>query len=521
MYTVRKEFFDKANDPYLMAGIDKFGHDKSAKRPHLYAHVDSKGLVWLVPCTHDFNKIVDSDGTKTMKIQGKMQGLLYRSMFPVRPEYLVEYTVGSRHVGITNPKDRLSFETHAKSIENRLMNGEILSRFPPDVKRHHSAMLEEQKNINLHHAYQAIADTYRDKVLLHQSEGVFVALGNNANIVAEALGITKEDISIGISQSDTTPAVRIAAAELMDYMEKLTAAGINVAISREDGSLEIKEAVSVMNEKAKKGVEMQSETKPVPFELSPEIQVLLQLLNDNNKQEQVAALISLINNVKTMEDTIKSCASTISTMKNQLVTLKEVQSHPIKTIMTNDITKLENGANTIRSICNRIKQDILDGCKSVIEAVKDKGIAMLNNIATYFGVKDFCEHVETKAQNTITRCENSIAKIEAFSTEYHKAGNAIKNLGRMLVGKETVDANQKAGELTVVICSPYREAINRLTIIRDNATDSIQKLDKLSAQVDDNIHEKRNTKNAEKPNEKRASWEEIKQKAKKNPKIKK
>lgn len=234
----------------------------------------------------------------------------------------------------------------------------------------------------------------------------------------------------------------------------------------------------------------QSGTKLPDFDQRPEIVGLIQILHDNGKNEQAAALVDLIAHVKAMEDAVKTCTGTIVEMKSQLDTMQEVQNHPIKNSLQSTIKGLENDAKNVKGFCGRVKNDIINGCKNALEAVKDKGIEVLGKLASFFNLREHCEKVETNAQNAINRCEKAITRIETFSTEYHKAGNALKNLGRMLVGKDPVDKTVEIGKLANALCTPFRNSIENNTEIRDNATKAIEAIDRLSERVEA-IQEKR------------------------------
>jgi predicted nuclease with TOPRIM domain len=154
---------------------------------------------------------------------------------------------------------------------------------------------------------------------------------------------------------------------------------------------------------------------------------------------------------------------------------------------------LENEARHIKNLCDKAKNGIKESCNNALEAAKERGIEVLGKMASFFNVREYYENIEAKAQNTIDRCEKTIEQIEAFSKEYHKVGNALKNLGRIILGKEPEDKAAEIGNLAKKLCAPYRNSINNNTQIRDNAAESIKALDRLSERAE-TIHEKRAAK---------------------------
>jgi len=46
--------------------------------------------------------------------------------------------------------------------------------------------------------------------------------------------------------------------------------------------------------------------------------------------------------------------------------------------------------------------------------------------------------------------------MENFATSYHKAGRAISNMGRALIGKEPIDGEKQKGKLLQAMTAPHR-----------------------------------------------------------------
>jgi regulator of replication initiation timing len=230
---------------------------------------------------------------------------------------------------------------------------------------------------------------------------------------------------------------------------------------------------------------------------APNVKELFTILEENNKPEQAAALKGILNHVTSMEKQVAACEKQISEMKTQLESTPQIQENPLREQLEKLIESLEKDTKETKGFCGRIKDGIANGCKNAIEAVKEKGIEAVDKMASFFGVREHYEKIEAREQKAIDRCEKAIEKIEAFSSEYHKAGNALKNVGRMLVGKEPLERSSEMGKLANAMCAPYRNSINYHTEIKDSASASIAKLDKLSERAEA-IQEKRTEKKAAK-----------------------
>jgi len=234
----------------------------------------------------------------------------------------------------------------------------------------------------------------------------------------------------------------------------------------------------------------QFETK-LPLEQNLAVKELFDTLYFSGNREQAAALQDLVNYTKDAEKTIRDCTGAISEMKSQLSSAKEIQDNPIKTYLTNCIKRLENSVKALHIDCDNIKKDIIASCNSTLEAAKERGIGVLGAMSEHFQLREQCEKIAARAQNSVERCEKTITRIEAFSKEYHKAENALKNIGRMLTGKPAVDKEAEAGKLAQTLCAPYRTHIKRSTQICNHANEAVAAIDKLRQSAEE--HSKNRT----------------------------
>jgi TPR repeat protein len=205
------------------------------------------------------------------------------------------------------------------------------------------------------------------------------------------------------------------------------------------------------------------------------VQELFSVMRDNGKD--TAGLAALIGHVSEMESFVKRAEDRIAEMKSQLSEMKEVRNHPVKTALQNAIKTLESKVAEVKERITELKHNIVEGCKSAVEAFKEKGAAALNGIAKFFHIKGALKAVDRDMEQSIKICDKAIANINSFAAEYHSAGRAIKNLARIAVGKEPVDAKKEAGKLAKAVAAPYKAqktALNGIKKAVDNAITALE-----------------------------------------------
>jgi len=216
----------------------------------------------------------------------------------------------------------------------------------------------------------------------------------------------------------------------------------------------------------------------VPLAENKDVNELLGILKENGKD--AAGFEALLDHVKTMENFCKQAEVKITDMKSQLDDMKEIQDHPIKYAIQNTANALESKVAEIKAHLSELKANIIEGCKNAIAAVKDKGIVVLDKLASFFRIKTCLEKINSCTVSAVKDCDKSIAMVESFSKEYHKAGRGIKNMARIIVGKEPIDAVKESGKLAKAITAPTRAEKSCMLGIQKAVTSMISKLEQLN-----------------------------------------
>jgi len=165
--------------------------------------------------------------------------------------------------------------------------------------------------------------------------------------------------------------------------------------------------------------------------------------------------------------------------------MQEEQKHPIKTMLHKAADSLMSKLRSAYKQVLAIKDKFIGGCKQAVEDIKDKGIVAANGIVGVLNIKGDLEASKVRINEVIAYNEKKIANIETAAAQYHMAGRAIKNIGRVLVGKEAVPDIKPNGKLAKLLQAPFRseiKSLNRSLTRTDKALAQIDKLEKAAEQ---------------------------------------
>jgi cob(I)alamin adenosyltransferase len=207
------------------------------------------------------------------------------------------------------------------------------------------------------------------------------------------------------------------------------------------------------------------------------VKELFSILQDNGRDS--SGLSALLGHVNEMENFVKRAEDRIAEMKSQLADMKEVQNHPVKAYLQNAIKTLEHKVADVKERLGDLKANIIEGCKNAVTAFKEKGINALDKLASFFHIKQDLQDWKKGIDGAIKADDRAVAKIEAFASEYHSAGRAIKNMARVAVGKELIDAKKEAGKLAKTAAAPYKAQKSALTGLRKSIDKAITRLERL------------------------------------------
>jgi uncharacterized phage infection (PIP) family protein YhgE len=188
------------------------------------------------------------------------------------------------------------------------------------------------------------------------------------------------------------------------------------------------------------------------------VKAILQILDANGKTEEANALRSTVSGYDKLESLVSNLKDEISDVRDKLSKVQDERNHPLRTALQKLLNGLEKRLNAIIAALGRIKETIVEGCKSAATAFKEGGITALANFSDFFQVKPKLAELEGSIADFVSYHDSRIQKIDALATTYHQAGRAFGNAGRIMRGEEPLEAIKPNGKLAVLISASPRIA---------------------------------------------------------------
>lgn len=223
-------------------------------------------------------------------------------------------------------------------------------------------------------------------------------------------------------------------------------------------------------------------TQSAPLLENEHVKELLAILKENSINSK--DLLDVIGYVGAMERQLDAAVGELSAMRRELADMREEQDHPVRTALQKAIQALENKIVETKERLDAVKADIIEGCKNAVAAFKEKGIAALAGLASFFHLRQGLEKVQESMVQNIGYDEQSMKKIAAISTEYHEAGRHVKNIGRAVMGKEALEEAKPMGKLANLMMAPFQLDHAVSSAVRRQAEKAIKSLENLEQRTD-------------------------------------
>jgi hypothetical protein len=211
------------------------------------------------------------------------------------------------------------------------------------------------------------------------------------------------------------------------------------------------------------------------------VQDLLNVMQENRIDAK--NLVAMLGYVAAVERQLDKAVGELFAMRQELATMREERNHPIRTALARAIVMLENRIDQTRAALETLKSNIVSGCKNALEAFKRGGRDALNNVARFFRLKPALESMSKRLDSLIKANDRTVAQIETMSAEYHSAGLHVKNVARVLAGKEPLQEIKPNGKLAKLIEAPFKTVRRMRANAKGNIDRALVSLERLEKEA--------------------------------------
>lgn len=190
---------------------------------------------------------------------------------------------------------------------------------------------------------------------------------------------------------------------------------------------------------------MSSKYNAIALQRDDNVIDLTAILEADNRGSAARDLRDLSWQISSMERQLEAATREIAAMRRELVGLRDLHGEPLHNTAQQGIDAATRQILQAKERLGAVKDSIIQGTRDAVVTVKEKGGSALNGAVSFLGVRKELEYIQ----------QDSLARVENISKQFHEVGSAHRNLGRSLLGREAQDDVKPMGRLAKLAAAPH------------------------------------------------------------------
>lgn len=166
---------------------------------------------------------------------------------------------------------------------------------------------------------------------------------------------------------------------------------------------------------------------------------LTNILQEQKKSKEVDQIMLLVEQLREMEKNYSSVFMELQNVREQMSLLQNTpQQQANHSVIVEQLTTFEGKVKDQYQQIQSTWQKLNEKASILIQQFKESGIKALNNVCEFLNIKETLIKLRDTARSNAADMQKSIDKINALENEIQTAAGHIKNIGRVVTGKEAI-----------------------------------------------------------------------------------
>lgn len=171
----------------------------------------------------------------------------------------------------------------------------------------------------------------------------------------------------------------------------------------------------------------------------PQIAELMDTLEKNEMHKEKAEVQSLVDYIGDMEKTLTEM---LDEMKNMRQEIELIHNNSLRAKCQNLVQRTEGKIKQGLALVVKVKDNFIQSAKNAVKAFKEKGKEAFRNAVKAMKVPETLDMLGKVFGKLSKEIEQDVIQVNAMQSELNNAKGHLKNIGRLLIGHKTKDAEQ-------------------------------------------------------------------------------
>lgn len=212
--------------------------------------------------------------------------------------------------------------------------------------------------------------------------------------------------------------------------------------------------------------------------MNSNVEKLAEILRVNGKEQQALEIAGLMDYVNNLEKQLSVLVAELNKVKVQLGDTHTplVQPQAQASAMRNHGNKILDNVETMQLQIMSVKEKIIQTAKSIVTDFKDKGIAALDRMVEFSGIKQALTDINANIKTNIQEVDKAINKVNAVSQEFNATVKHTKNVFRIISNKERINDEAHPSQNLVKPLNAVKQALAKADSASKGAIDKLDQL---------------------------------------------
>ena len=175
----------------------------------------------------------------------------------------------------------------------------------------------------------------------------------------------------------------------------------------------------------------------------PQITELMDILEQNGMGKEKEEVQSLVDYIGDMEKTLTEMLKEMQGMRQEI---NLIHNNSLRAKCQNLVQKTEGKIKQVIAVVVRVKDNLIQSASNAIKTFKEKGKEAFSKAVRAMKVPETLDKLAGLFGKLSKEVEQDVVQINAMQSELNSAKGHLRNVGRLLIGREMKEAEQNKSD---------------------------------------------------------------------------
>ena len=171
----------------------------------------------------------------------------------------------------------------------------------------------------------------------------------------------------------------------------------------------------------------------------PQVAELIDTLDKNEMHKEKAEVESLVDYIGDMEKTLTEMLKEMQEMRQEI---NLIHNNTLRVKCQNLVEKTEGKIKQGFALLGKVKDNVIQSAKNALKAFKERGKEALRTAVKAMKIPETIDKLGSFFGKLSKEVEQDVAQFNSMQSELNSSKGHLKNIGRLLIGRESKEVEQ-------------------------------------------------------------------------------